>query len=135
MREILWIAAIVVVATLLWKGLSTSSGTNVPEDEWFATNVVADSQTKPVIVKFGAEWCGPCKQMEPELDSFAADLGDRVKVVKIDVDEHRDLAAKFGVSGIPHTLVVLEGKVVGSEVGMLNAAQLKEWTQEWVAAR
>jgi thioredoxin 1 len=72
----------------------------------------------PVLVDFWAPWCGPCRRLTPELDAVAAQLGDKVKIVKVNVDDETDLAARYQVQGIPLLLVFKEGKQVESMVGL-----------------
>jgi thioredoxin 1 len=71
----------------------------------------------PVLVDFWAEWCGPCRMIGPVLDEVAAEVGDRAKVCKVNVDEQQDLAAKFGVRSIPLLLFIKGGEVKDQVVG------------------
>ena len=96
-----------------------------PNDAWFQSAVIG--QSEPVLVKFGADWCGPCRMMEPVLDQFAARVGGRVGVVRVDVDQHPTLAAHYGVSAIPHLLLFHHGKVVADRVGSADMEQLRAW--------
>jgi thioredoxin len=132
MRELLWVAAIVTVAMLLSRGLGTPSIPDPPADSEFTAQVVAPSHTVPVIVKFGATWCGPCRAMEGELDRVASHMAGKVRIVRVDVDENRAWAEHFGVSGIPDTVVFHEGRGVGRRVGYLHAAEIEDWVGHWM---
>ena len=68
----------------------------------------------PVVLDFWAPWCGPCKMIAPILDDIATELDGKVKVVKINVDENQQVAAKFGVRSIPTLVIFNEGKVVAT---------------------
>lgn len=70
-----------------------------------------------VLVDFWAPWCGPCKMIAPVLEEISGELGDKLKIVKLDVDENPDTAAKFGVMSIPTLLVFKDGAKVDQFVG------------------
>lgn len=78
----------------------------------------------PVLVDYWAEWCGPCKQIAPILDEVAKDYGSRLQVTKMNVDENRDVPAKFGIRGIPTLMLFKGGQLAATKVGAVNKAQL-----------
>ena len=78
----------------------------------------------PVLVDYWAEWCGPCKQMSPILDEAAKELGARVQVAKMNVDENHDVPAKFGIRGIPTLMLFKGGELTATKVGALSKSQL-----------
>lgn len=78
----------------------------------------------PVLVDFWAEWCGPCRMVGPILDQLAQDYQDKLKIVKVNVDENQQYAAQYGVRGIPTMLIFKNGHLVKTQVGALNKAQL-----------
>jgi thioredoxin 1/putative thioredoxin len=80
----------------------------------------------PVLLEFGAEWCGPCKVVAPELDALARELDGKAKLVTIDIDRSPVLAREFGVQSVPTFVVFHQGRPVGGRVGALKRAQLRE---------
>lgn len=82
------------------------------------------NQDKPVLVDFFAEWCGPCKMMSPILKQVKDSLGERISIVKIDVDKNEKLAAKYQVKGVPTLLLFIEGKQVWRQSGVLQKDEI-----------
>ncbi len=84
-----------------------------------ATDQTFDSLTKSgvVLVDFWAPWCGPCRMIAPVLEELDAELGDKVSIVKIDVDENQESAAKFGVMSIPTLIIFKDGEVIDKVIG------------------
>ncbi|MBB2485551.1 thioredoxin TrxA [Mitsuaria sp. WAJ17] len=78
----------------------------------------------PVLVDYWAEWCGPCKMIAPILDEVAKDYGSRLQVAKMNVDENREVPAKFGIRGIPTLMLFKDGQLAATKVGALSKAQL-----------
>lgn len=81
---------------------------------------------KPVLIDFWAPWCGPCRMLSPVISEIAEEYGDKVKVCKVNVDDEGDLAASFNVMSIPTLVVVKDGKVTNSAVGVRPKAQIVE---------
>mgnify|MGYP002622324731 CR=1 FL=1 len=82
---------------------------------------------KIVLIDFYADWCGPCKSLAPRLEKYAEDNQDKVKVVKINVDESPALAGAFGVRSIPTLLIFKDGEVVAQTVGSMAKSDLVKW--------
>lgn len=83
------------------------------------------------ILQFSADWCGPCKMMKPRLESFATEMGDRVDLELINVDENADLTAKYEVKNIPTFIFIKDDKVVKRLIGAQPITQFKEIVTEY----
>ena len=87
----------------------------------------------PVLVDYWAEWCGPCKMIAPILDDVSKDYQGRLQVAKMNVDENRDVPAKFGIRGIPTLMVFKGGQLAATKVGAMSKAQLTAFIDQQLA--
>ena len=91
-------------------------------DDSFETDVI--KSTLPVLVDYWAEWCGPCKMIAPILDEVADSYDGKLQIAKMNVDENREVPAKFGIRGIPTLMVFKDGQLAATKVGAMSKAQL-----------
>ena len=88
---------------------------------------------KPVLVDYWAEWSGPCKMIAPILDEVSASYKDKLQVTKMNVDENRDIPAKFGIRGIPTLMLFKDGQLAATKVGAMSKAQLTAFIDQQLA--
>jgi len=91
-------------------------------DESFEEEVLQSEQ--PVLIDYWAEWCGPCKMIAPVLEEIATEYSDRLKVVKLNIDDNPQTPPKYGIRGIPTLMVFKNGQVEATKVGAVSKAQL-----------
>lgn len=106
--------------------------TSTVSDDSFDQDVLKASE--PVVVDFWAEWCGPCKQIAPALEEISQEMGDRVKVAKLNIDENPMTPSKFGVRAIPTLIIFKDGEVAGTQMGAMTKRKLIDWINESLTA-
>ena len=84
----------------------------------------------PVLVDYWAEWCGPCKMIAPLLDEIAEELGDRLKVAKLNIDQNPATPPRYGIRGIPTLMLFKNGTVAATKVGALSKSQLSAFLNQ-----
>lgn len=87
---------------------------------------------KPVLVDFFAEWCGPCKMMAPILQDFSKEMGDQVKIIKVDVDKNQNAAKAYKIQGVPTFILFQKGKIVWRQSGAVPGYQLKSVVSQYL---
>jgi thioredoxin 1 len=97
-------------------------------DESFEEEVLQSE--KPVLIDYWAEWCGPCKMIAPALEEIAGEYSDRLKVVKLNIDDNPQTPPKYGIRGIPTLMVFKNGQVEATKVGAASKAQLTAFIEE-----
>ena len=85
-------------------------------------SIIQDS--KPVVIDFHALWCGPCKVQSPVLKEIANELGDRIRVIKIDVDQNREIASRYNIQSVPTLMVFKKGEIKYKQAGVHSKSQL-----------
>jgi thioredoxin 1 len=88
---------------------------------------------KPVLVDYWAEWCGPCKMISPILDEVASSYNGKLQIAKMNVDDNRDIPAKFGIRGIPTLMLFKDGQLAATKVGAMSKAQLTAFIDQQLA--
>jgi len=81
----------------------------------------------PVVVDFWAEWCGPCRMIAPALEEIAGSLGEKVKIVKLNVDENPQTAAKYNIQSIPTLMIFKNGSMSSRQIGAAPKQKLEQW--------
>jgi thioredoxin 1 len=88
-----------------------------------------------VLVKFEAEWCGPCKAMKPMIEEIAAEYGDRLTIATLDIDQNNQTPYKLGVRGVPTVMLFKDGKVLAQKVGLPRKADLVAFLDDKIGAK
>ena len=100
-------------------------------DATFDADVI--QSTTPVLVDYWAEWCGPCKAIGPILDEVAIGYAGKLQIAKMNVDENREIPAKFGIRGIPTLMLFKDGQLAATKVGALSKSQLTAFIDQQLA--
>ncbi len=99
--------------------------TKTVTDDSFDADVLGSSE--PVLVDFWAEWCGPCKQIGPSLEEISSEMGEKLTVAKVNIDDNPNIPTKYGVRGIPTLMLFKDGQVAATKVGALPKGKIQEW--------
>lgn len=91
-----------------------------------------NNNEKPVLVDFHAEWCGPCKMMSPILNEVKSSLGDKIKIIKVDIDKNPEGARQYQVQGVPTLVIFSKGQILWRQSGVVPAQQLIEILKQYV---
>lgn len=105
--------------------------TNTISDDSFEDDVLKSDT--PVLVDFWAEWCGPCRQIAPALEEIAGEMGEQVKIAKINIDHNPEAPTRYGVRGIPTMILFKNGEVQATKVGAQPKSKIVEWIEDNIA--
>ena len=100
---------------------------NVTDDNFDAEVI---KSTKPILVDFWADWCGPCKQIGPVLEEISNDMADQIVIGKINIDSSPNVPVKWGIRGIPTMLIFKNGELKATKVGATTKSNIVSWIKE-----
>jgi thioredoxin 1 len=106
----------------------TQMSTKTVTDDSFQQDVLGSD--KPVLVDFWAEWCGPCRMIAPALEEIGRDLGEKVTIAKLNIDDNPDAPARYGVRGIPTMILFKDGQPAATKVGAAPKTQIQSWLEQ-----
>ena len=98
------------------------------DDNNFLTDVINSS--KPVVVDFWAEWCGPCKDIGPKLEEISDQMNSKIRIAKINVDDNPNTAQEFNIRSIPALMLFKDGKKISEMLGNLPKSELEKWIND-----
>ena len=104
--------------------------TNKTNDQNFKTDVLDSKQ--PVLVDFWAEWCGPCKAIAPSLEELSDEMVNKLKIVKINVDENPSISQTYSIRSIPALMIFKDGEKISEKMGALPKSALQSWVNETI---
>lgn len=92
------------------------------------------NSARPVVVDFSAEWCGPCKMMAPILKEVASNVGEKARILKIDVDRNQEVARKYQIVSVPTIMIFKNGQTLFRQSGVIQARQLQSLIEQFAQA-
>jgi len=104
--------------------------TTKTNDQNFKTDVLDSKQ--PVLVDFWAEWCGPCKAIAPSLEELSNEMVNKLKIVKINVDENPSISQTYSIRSIPALMIFKDGEKISEKMGALPKSALESWVNETI---
>jgi thioredoxin 1 len=116
----------IAAPTFELKGDSLMATKHISDDSFQADVLNSD---KPVLVDFWAEWCGPCKMIGPSLEEISEELGEQVTIAKLNIDDHPDAPARYGVRGIPTMILFKGGSPAATKIGAEPKGRIKAWLE------
>jgi thioredoxin 1 len=122
-------ASLLLFACLLLSACEKDWGVDQHGQEITAAHL----QGKWLLINYWAEWCGPCKMIAPILDEVSATYEGKLQIAKMNVDENRDIPAKFGIRGIPTLMIFKSGQLAATKVGAMSKAQLLAFIDQQLA--
>ncbi len=104
--------------------------TSKTNDQNFKIDVLDSKQ--PVLVDFWAEWCGPCKAIAPSLEELSIEMANKLKIVKINVDENPSISQTYSIRSIPALMIFKDGEKISEKMGALPKSALQSWVNETI---
>lgn len=119
-------SVLLIPASAVWVGCSSTPPKPSISEAAFETEINSGDL---VLVKFGAQWCGPCRLVDQELEKLSEQGDFSARVIEVDIDSNRNLARRYKVGGIPHMILVRSNEVLDQQVGYMTAEELEDWVK------